>query len=76
MMRKSLLLTMVVQIELYDRLDLRSPGMEFATEIIIRAGAVKAKIAEVPLSLHPDGRKTHGPHLRTFRDGWRTLPRS
>jgi len=59
--------------ELYDRLDLRSPGMEFATEMVIRSGAVRAKIAEIPLSLHPDGRKTHGPHLRTFRDGWRTL---
>jgi hypothetical protein len=32
-----------------------------------------ADIAEVPITLHPDGRKTHGPHLRTFRDGWRTL---
>jgi glycosyltransferase involved in cell wall biosynthesis len=59
--------------DLYDRLDLRSPGMEFATEMVIRSGTIGAKIAEVPLSLHPDGRKAHGPHLRTFRDGWRTL---
>jgi len=59
--------------ELYDRLDLRSPGMEFATEMVIRSGSLGARIAEVPLSLHPDGRKAHGPHLRTFRDGWRTL---
>ncbi|HKV72898.1 MAG TPA: hypothetical protein VJN95_00145, partial [Gemmatimonadales bacterium] len=32
-----------------------------------------AKIAEVPITLHPDGRVSHAPHLRTFRDGWRTL---
>jgi hypothetical protein len=31
------------------------------------------KIAETPITLHPDGRKAHAPHLRTFRDGWRTL---
>ncbi len=59
--------------ELYDRLDIRSPGMEFATEMIIRAGTLNARIAEVPITLHPDGRRSHGPHLRTFRDGWRTL---
>ncbi len=59
--------------DLYDRLDLRSPGMEFATEMIIRAGLRSAKMAEVPITLHPDGRREHGPHLRTFRDGWRTL---
>lgn len=59
--------------ELYDRLDLRSPGMEFATEMIIRSGIRKATMSQVPITLHPDGRKVHGPHLRTFRDGWRTL---
>jgi len=59
--------------DLYDRLDLRSPGMEFATEMIIRSGLVGASMTEVPITLHPDGRKVHGPHLRTFRDGWRTL---
>jgi hypothetical protein len=32
-----------------------------------------ASISEVPVTLHPDGRKAHAPHLRTFRDGWRTL---
>ncbi|MBC8104970.1 MAG: glycosyltransferase family 2 protein [Anaerolineae bacterium] len=58
---------------LYDRLDLRSPGMEFATEMIIKASRYEAKIAEVPITLHPDGRKSHPPHLKTFRDGWRTL---
>lgn len=59
--------------DLYDRLDLRSPGMEFATEMIIRSGLIGASMAEVPITLHPDGREEHGPHLRTFRDGWRTL---
>ena len=47
--------------------------MEFATEMIIKASLFKADIAEVPITLHPDGRKAHAPHLRTFRDGWRTL---
>ena len=59
--------------ELYDRLDLRSPGMEFATEMIIKSGLHHASMKQVPITLHPDGRQEHGPHLRTFRDGWRTL---
>ncbi|MGB7328117.1 MAG: glycosyltransferase family 2 protein [Rubripirellula sp.] len=59
--------------DLYDRLDLRSPGMEFATEMIIKSGLHDATMSQVPITLHPDGRKIHGPHLRTFRDGWRTL---
>lgn len=58
---------------LYDRLDLRSPGMEFATEMIIKSGLYGASMSQVPITLHPDGRQEHGPHLRTFRDGWRTL---
>jgi hypothetical protein len=58
---------------LYERLDLRSPGMEFATEMISKASRYEARIAEVPITLHPDGRKSHPPHLKTFRDGWRTL---
>lgn len=58
---------------LYDRLDMRSPGMEFATEMIIKSSVRGEKIAEVPIHLHPDGRESHEPHLRTFRDGWRTL---
>ena len=61
------------QRELYDRLDLRSPGMEFATEMIIKSGLHGASMSQVPITLHPDGRREHGPHLRTFRDGWRTL---
>jgi hypothetical protein len=59
--------------EAYKRIDPRCTGMEFATEMIIKAALMKMNIAEVPITLHPDGRKAHKPHLRTFRDGWRTL---
>jgi glycosyltransferase involved in cell wall biosynthesis len=58
---------------LYDRLDLRATGMEFATEMIIKASLRGERMTEVPITLHPDGRKAHPPHLRTIRDGWRTL---
>jgi glycosyltransferase involved in cell wall biosynthesis len=58
---------------LYQRLDQRCTGMEFATEMIIKSSLYRARIAEVPITLHPDGRKAHAPHLKTFRDGWRTL---
>jgi hypothetical protein len=57
----------------YDHLDMRCTGMEFATEMIIKASLFGSAIAEVPTTLHPDGRKLRRPHLRTFRDGWRTL---
>ena len=59
--------------DLYNRLDQRCTGMEFATEMIIKSTVFGAEIKQVPITLHPDGRKTHRPHLRTFRDGWRTL---
>src|SRR5215510_9620031 len=59
--------------ELYERLDQRCTGMEFATEMIIKSSLYRARMTEVPISLHPDGRKSHPPHLKTFRDGWRTL---
>jgi len=59
--------------ELIGKLDLRCAGMEYATEMIIKASLRKAKIAEVPITLHRDGRVAHKPHLRTVRDGWRTL---
>ena len=59
--------------EMYERLDQRCTGMEFATEMIIKASLYGERIAEVPITLHPDGRKAHKPHLKTFRDGWRTL---
>ncbi len=59
--------------DLYERLELRCTGMEFATEMIVKASLHRIDIAEVPITLHPDGRQSHGPHLRTFRDGWRTV---
>jgi hypothetical protein len=58
---------------LYDQLDQRCTGMEFATEMLIKSTLQGARIDEVPITLHPDGRTSHGPHLRTFRDGWRTV---
>jgi glycosyltransferase involved in cell wall biosynthesis len=59
--------------ELYERLDQRCTGMEFATEMIIKSSLMGERIAEVPITLYPDGRKSHPPHLKTVRDGWRTL---
>lgn len=58
---------------LFDRLHLRCTGMEFANEMIIKSSLYGERIAEVPITLHQDGRTAHPPHLRTFRDGWRTL---
>jgi glycosyltransferase involved in cell wall biosynthesis len=58
---------------LYDSLEQRCTGMEFAAEMIIKSSLHKRKIAEVPITLYPDGRKSHAPHLKTLRDGWRTL---
>jgi hypothetical protein len=55
------------------KLNVTSPGMEFATEMILKAAFSGARISEVPITLHPDGRKSHPPHLKTVRDGWRTL---
>ena len=57
--------------ELYVKLDQRCTGMEFASENVIKASIHGAKIAEVPVTLHVDGRVAHAPHLKTFRDGWR-----
>jgi hypothetical protein len=47
--------------------------MEFATEMVVRASLLDLRFGEVPITLSPDGRKKRAPHLRTFRDGWRTL---
>ncbi len=58
---------------MYERLDQRCTGMEFATEMIIKASLRGEKIAEVPITLHLAGRTSHPPHLKTFRDGWRTF---
>ena len=54
------------------RLHLKSPGMEFASEMIVKATLAKLKISVVPVILHPDGR-SRPPHLRSWRDGWRHL---
>jgi hypothetical protein len=59
--------------EHYESLDQRCTGMEFATEMIVKSSFRGARIAEVPITLHPDGRTAHPSHLRTLRDGWRTL---
>lgn len=53
-------------------LGLRTTGMEFASEMIVRAGIAGIPIAETPTTLRPDGR-SRPPHLRTWRDGWRHL---
>src|SRR5260370_9687309 len=54
---------------LYDRLALRSSGMEFALEMIIKSAQIGARIAEVPIILWPD-KRGRAPPLRSFRDGW------
>jgi glycosyltransferase involved in cell wall biosynthesis len=56
----------------YEKMGLRTTGMEFATEMVVKATLLKMRIAEVPTTLVPDGR-TRAPHIRTWRDGWRTL---
>lgn len=56
----------------YERMGLRTTGMEFATEMVVKATLLHLRIAEVPTTLAPDGR-SRPPHLRTWRDGWRTL---
>jgi hypothetical protein len=58
--------------EAYERMGLRTTGMEFATEMVVKATLLRMNIAEVPTTLFPDGRG-RPPHLRTWRDGWRTL---
>jgi glycosyltransferase involved in cell wall biosynthesis len=55
-----------------DALNLRTTGMEFASEMVIKATLAKLKISEVPTTLSKDGRD-RPPHLRTWRDGWRHL---
>ena len=57
---------------LYDRLDVRSSGMEFALEMIIKSAQIGARITEIPIILWPD-KRGRAPHLRSFRDGWRSL---
>lgn len=59
--------------EFYERMEQRCTGMEFATEMIIKAALHRARVTEHPITLHRDGREGDASHLRTFRDGWRTL---
>lgn len=59
--------------EMWLSLDQRCTGMEFASEMVIKASLFQAKTAEIPITLSPDGRTAHPPHLKTFRDGWRHL---
>ena len=56
----------------YDRLALRTTGMEFASEMVVKASLLKQNIVEVPTTLQKDGR-SRPPHLKTWRDGWRHL---
>jgi glycosyltransferase involved in cell wall biosynthesis len=53
-------------------LKLRASGMEFASEMVVKASLARLRIAEVPTTLSPDGRD-RAPHLRPWRDGWRHL---
>jgi Glycosyl transferase family 2 len=55
-----------------QRLGLQASGMEFASEMVVRATLAGQRIAEVPTTLSPDGR-SHRSHLRSWRDGWRHL---
>jgi glycosyltransferase involved in cell wall biosynthesis len=56
----------------YEQLDMRSGGMEYATEFIAKASYKKFRIREVPIKLHKDGRSGK-PHLKTWSDGWKHL---
>lgn len=56
----------------YERMQVRSTGMEFATEMVVQAALHGLRISEVPVELRPDGRD-RPPHLNTWRDGWRHL---
>jgi len=56
----------------YERLHLQATGMEFASEMVIKASLQRMRITEVAVTLSPDGR-SRPPHLRTWRDGWRHL---
>ncbi len=56
----------------YAAMDLRTTGMEFASEMVVKATLFGMQVDEVPTTLSPDGR-TRPPHLRSWRDGWRHL---
>jgi glycosyltransferase involved in cell wall biosynthesis len=56
----------------FERMELKTTGMEFASEMVIKATLKNMRIAEVPITLHKDGR-SRPPHLKPWRDGWRHL---
>jgi glycosyltransferase involved in cell wall biosynthesis len=56
----------------FEKMDLQTTGMEFASEMVIKSTFKQLKIAEVPVTLRPDGR-SRPPHLKPWRDGWRHL---
>jgi glycosyltransferase involved in cell wall biosynthesis len=56
----------------YERMQLQTTGMEFASEMVIKSTLMRMEITEVPTVLHKDGR-SRPPHLRSWRDGWRHL---
>jgi glycosyltransferase involved in cell wall biosynthesis len=58
--------------EAFLRMDLHTTGMELASEMVVKASLFGMRIAEVPVTLSPDGR-SRPPHLRSWRDGWRHL---
>ena len=58
--------------EAYRRMNLRTTGMEYASEMVIKSVVLGLNVAEVPTTLRPDGRD-RAPHLRPWRDGWRHL---
>ena len=56
----------------FEKMELQTTGMEFASEMVIKATLKQMKISEVPVTLHRDGR-SRPPHLKPWRDGWRHL---
>ena len=56
----------------FDRMNLQTTGMEYASEMVIKATLLGMRLEEVPIVLSPDGR-SRGPHLQRWRDGWRHL---
>ena len=56
----------------YERMEVKTTGMEFASEMVMSATLKQLRVTEVPITLHPDGR-SRPPHLKPWRDGWRHL---
>lgn len=59
-------------VKAYKEMDLHTPGMEFASEMVAKASLLNMRVTNVPIILHKDGRD-RPPHLRSWRDGWRHL---